>query len=184
MSLEFPPWAVMTPKRKAHVERVALLLDEWARARGLEPHERSRHRRAAVLHDALKDAGDDVLARYEPQGRWPHAVWHGPAAAAAAAREGEADAGILDAVRYHSLGWADWDDVGKSLYLADFLEPGRAHRLPEDAALVARVPADLDGVLREVASARIGHLHATGAQPAPETLDFWHRLTRDVSPSS
>lgn len=184
MSLEFPAWAVMRPDRKAHVERVARLMDDWARARGLGDRERARYRRAAVLHDALKDAPDDVLARYEPQGRWPHAVWHGPAAATAAERDGERDRGVLDAVRYHSLGWADWDDVGKALYLADFLEPGRSHRLPEDEALSRSVPQDLDAALRVVAAARIGHLRSKGATPAQETLDFWTRLTRDASPSS
>src|SRR2546430_15445124 len=73
--------------------------------------ERSRWVRAAWLHDALRDEQrSDELA-------------HGPRAAAHAAHDGERDRGVLDAVRYHTVGYLHWDDVGRMLYLADFLEP-------------------------------------------------------------
>src|SRR2546426_5929548 len=52
-------------------------------------------------------------------------LFRSPLAAERAAHDGETDQGLLDAVHYHSLGFAQWDDVGKMLYLADYLEPGR-----------------------------------------------------------
>ncbi len=110
-------------------------------------------------------------------------MWHGPAAAEAAARHGERDRGVLDAVRYHSLGYAGWDDVGKALYLADYLEPGRKQGRKAQA-LAARVPRELDDVLREVAAARIGNQATTGKPIRKETTDFWNLLAKGASPSS
>ena len=60
---------------------------------------------------------------------------------------------MLDAVRYHTIGSPDWDDVGRMLYLADFLEPGRD--LADGADLARRVPRERDTVLREVARRRL-----------------------------
>ncbi|HXF95686.1 MAG TPA: HD domain-containing protein [Gemmatimonadales bacterium] len=159
-----PPWAQVTPGRRAHIERVAALLGEWADAMGVPPSERARWLRAAYLHDALRDAPlADVLA-------------HGPAAADRARQEGETDRGVLDAVRYHTLGYAGWDDVGRMLYLADALEPGRGLDPEQRRQLVARVVGDRDAVLREVARRRIEWVLRSGWPLAPETVSFWNAL--------
>src|SRR3989442_7869952 len=82
-----------------------------------------------------------------------------------------------DAVRYHSVGYAGWDDVGKMLYLADFLEPGRRSRRKQRAKLAKRVPRDRDGVLREIVALQVrARLHA-GRSINPRTLEFWNSLT-------
>lgn len=180
--LELPPWSVVTPRRAEHIARVVALLEKWADQRGLAPAETDRWRRAGLLHDALKDAEPEVLASYLPPGDWPGAVWHGPAAAEAALRHGERDRGVLDAVRYHSLGYAGWDDVGKALYLADYLEPGRS-RDRKTRSLAARVPRELEAVLRDVAAARIGHQATTGKPIMKETSEFWNRLAKGASSS-
>jgi HD superfamily phosphohydrolase YqeK len=182
--LELPAWAVVSPRRAEHIGRVVVLLDSWAKARGVPAAEAARWRRAALLHDALKEADPDTLAEYVVQGDWPRALWHGPAAAAAAARHGEKDQGVLDAVRYHSVGYAGWDDAGKALYLADYLEPGRDRADAISAAQRARVPLELEQVLFEVAGARIAHLRESGKTVGKETQDFWNRLVRDASSSS
>ncbi len=178
-----PPWAVMAERRLAHVARVVDLLDAWARARGASEDEAGRWRRAALLHDALRDADETVLRRYEPAA-WPLKTWHGPAAAAAAAADGERDAGVLAAVRYHSLGWAGWDDAGRMLYLADYLEPGRPHDRPRLDALAARGPAEPAAVLREGAGLRIGWRLKEGGRVAKETWEFWNALASAGSSSS
>lgn len=162
--MNLPPWAVVTPERRAHVERVAKLLGVWAAAMGPSPEERDRWLRAAWLHDALRDAPNaDPLA-------------HGPAAADRAAADGEGDRGVLDAVRYHTIGCADWDDAGRMLYLADFLEPGRAFDPDGRRALATRVPLERDAVLREVARRRIEWVLASGWRLLPETVAFWNQL--------
>jgi HD superfamily phosphohydrolase YqeK len=181
---ELPAWAVVSARRAEHIRRVVALLDRWAAEMALPAAEARRWHRAGILHDALKEADPATLAGYAPQGDWPRALWHGPAAAAAAARFGETDQGVLDAVRYHSVGYAGWDDVGKALYLADYLEPGREHDAAVAAERAARVPEEFDQVLFEVAGARIAHLRDAGRTIGKETQDFWNRLVRDASSSS
>jgi len=162
--VNLPSWAVATPERRAHVARVAGLIDQWAVAMRVPEGERARWAKAAWLHDALRDApAADELA-------------HGPAAADRAAQEGENDRGVLDAVRYHSLGYAHWDDVGRMLYLAYFLEPGRSFDREARAALAARVPTERDSVLVEVAERRIAWTVSSRWALAPETTAFWNAL--------
>ena len=180
---DLPSWAVVTPARRAHIARVAVLTREWARALGVSAGEAARWERAALLHDALRDADAAVLARYAPPNDWPHALWHGPAAAAAAAAEGEADTGVLDAVRYHSIGCADWDDCGRVLFLADYLEPGRTHDRAGLDAIAARVPKDLAGAVREVTARRLAYLIRHREPVRRETWELWNSLVPDAASS-
>jgi HD superfamily phosphohydrolase YqeK len=151
-------------ERRAHVERVVMLLGDWAAALRVTPPERDRWVRAGWLHDALRDAlATDELA-------------HGPLAAARARAEGERDEGVLDAVRYHSTGFAGWDDVGRMLYLADYLEPGRSFERETRAGLAARVPAERDAVLQEVARRRITWALQSGWALSADTVGFWNAL--------
>ena len=154
----------MTAERRAHVERVAALLSAWAMALHTPDGERARWLRAAWLHDALRDApAANELA-------------HGPMAAERAAHDGETDQGVLDAVRYHSIGYAGWDDVGRMLYLADYLEPGRTFDQELRRSLAARVAEERDSVLKQVAAGRIARV-IDGRWPlARETVDFWNSL--------
>src|SRR5262245_22197407 len=125
--------------------------------------ERDRWLRAGWLHDALRDAP------------FPNPRAHGPAAADRAARAGETDRSVLDAVRHHTVGSPDWDDVGRMLYLADFLEPGRDDD-PERERLARAVPTQRDAVLREVIRRRIDWVLRSG-WPLPEaTVAFWNQL--------
>ena len=93
------------------------------------------------LHDALRDAPPEELEKWAPTSPGPPAIRHGPASAARAKADGETDRGVLDAVRYHSMGLAEWDMVGRVLYCADFLEPGRNFDQSGRADLAARFPA-------------------------------------------
>ena len=162
--MSLPDWAQVTPERRAHVERVVALLDQWADEMQVAAAERERWRRAGWLHDALRDCPlDDPTA-------------HGPAAAQRAVESGERDRGVLDAVRYHTVGSPEWDDVGKMLYLADYLEPGRARDVAERAELVDRVPHERDAVLREVARRRINWMLRSGWPLPAKTVAFWNAL--------
>jgi len=164
--VSLPPWAQVSPQRRAHIERVVGLLDEWATAMDVPARERERWLRAGWLHDALRDAPlSNRLA-------------HGPAAADRAAAEGERDRGVLDAVRHHTLGYAGWDDVGRMLYLADFLEPGReaSGARSDRAELAGRVPKDRDRVLREIARRRLEWVLRSEWPLPVETVAFWNSV--------
>lgn len=175
-----PAWAQVTPERRAHIERVATLVAQWADDMKVPAAEKDRWIRAAYLHDAVKDAPEAFLAPHAPRG-WKHReLFHGPAAAALAAGHGETDRGVLEAAKYHSVGYAGWDAAGRMLYLADYLEPGRREAQGEvRAAQAARVPRDADGVLRDVAGARLDWVVRARWPLLPETVEFWNALTRD-----
>lgn len=165
--MSVPPWAQVSTQRRAHIERVVAMLESWADAMHVPAAERARWLRAGWLHDALRDAP------------LPDATAHGPAAADRAAAEGERDRGILDAVRYHTIGSPDWDDVGRMLYLADFLEPGRDKKVaPDRDDLAQSVPAERDRVLREVARRRIEWILRSGWALPPSTVAFWNALVK------
>lgn len=162
--MSLPAWAQVSHDRRAHIERVVTVLKNWADAMHVDANERDRWLRAGWLHDALRDAPS------------PDPLAHGPAAADRAAATGEQDRGVLDAVRFHTVGSPDWDDVGRMLYLADFLEPGRDRIAPDRGDLARRVPLERDAVLREVARRRIDWLLRSGwPLPAP-TVGFWNQL--------
>ncbi len=145
---------------------MAALLEEWADQMGVSDAERDRWLRAAWLHDALRET------------RLAANTTHGAAAADRAANDGETDRGVLDAVRYHSCGYAGWDDVGKMLYLADALEPGRKPHRKERARLAERVPHERDRVLRKIVAYEIRQRTRGGRPIDPLTTEFWNSLRR------
>jgi HD superfamily phosphohydrolase YqeK len=155
---------------------VAELAAGWAERMGVPDSERNRWLRAVWLHDALRDAPPEELEKWAESIPGPPELKHGPASAARARAEGEDDRGVLDAVRYHSLGLAEWDMVGRILYCADFLDPGRPFDQEYRAHLAERVPDDLSGVLREVARSRLLHIIESGWPVLDPTARFWNSL--------
>lgn len=172
-----PSWAVVSPVRAAHVRRVVALLDQWAAALSLPATDARRWATAGWLHDALRDADEAQLRHWSAMPADPIALLHGPAAAARAAHEGEDDAEVLAAVRWHTTGAPTWGAIGDALYAADFLEPGRDFAQAERATLAAAYPADPRGVLREVVTLRMAHHRRKGRTDHPLTLRFLESLS-------
>ncbi len=171
-----PPWAAVTEERRAHIERVADLLRRWADVLAIDPEEKDRWLRAAYLHDALRDAEPALLQELAPHAWGVPALRHGPAAAVMAERDGEKDRGVLEAVRYHSVGYSKWDPVGRMLYLADYLDPGRPFRKAERRALADRVPRDPEGALRQVVGERLAWTIQRRKPLIEETVELWNAL--------
>lgn len=178
-----PQWAIVSPARLEHIERVAELAARWAAEMRVPDPERHRWLRAVWLHDALRDAPEEELRRWAPDALGPVGLRHGPASAARAKAEGENDRGVLDAVRYHSIGLAEWDMAGRILYCADYLEPGRKYAREWREDLAQRLPSEPSLVVREVAKARVGHLVSSGRPILEPTVRFWNSLVAD-SPAS
>ena len=176
-----PEWAAVTPSRWAHMVRVADLLGVWADALGLSAWDRCRWRAAGFLHDALRDVAPDVLRPKVPpcHRSLPGPILHGPAAAERLRVDGVLDGELLAAVTYHTLGHASLGTLGRGLYAADFLDPGRAFRPQWRAGLRDRVPAQLDAVTREIVAARISHVVDRGLDLLPDTVGFWNALVAE-----
>jgi 2-amino-4-hydroxy-6-hydroxymethyldihydropteridine diphosphokinase len=101
---------------------------------------------------------------------------HGPAAAASLERDGERRPDVLAAIRFHTIGAADWARTGRALYMADFLEPGREFARADRAFLAAQVPHDFDGAFRQVVRTRIEWAVREGHAVFPQTIALWNAL--------
>ena len=176
VSIELPPWARATVKRRAHIARVTALLDQWARAMSLDGMEAAAWHDAGRWHDAMRDAPEDELRAQIPELAYPPEMLHGPAAAACLAADNERRADVLEAVRWHTVGSAAWTRTGRALYMADFLEPGRSFARADRAFLAAHVPHDFDGVFRQVVKHRLEGALREGRQLYPETVSLWNEV--------
>ena len=171
-----PAWAQVSEKRRAHIQRVTTLLAEWAPRVARDEAEATAMLDAGVLHDALRDAPERLLRELAGDATSPADLLHGPAAAELLARDGETRRDVLDAVRWHTIGYAGWGRVGRALYMADFLEPGRPFSRADRAFLAAHATSDFDGVFRQVVRTRIEWTVREGKMLFPETADLWNAV--------
>jgi predicted HD superfamily hydrolase involved in NAD metabolism len=176
IDVELPTWARVSERRRAHIARVTALLAQWAEALELDPDEAAAWRDAGRLHDALRDAPEDELRLVVGDPQMPAGVLHGPAAALVLAREGERRAGLLEAIRWHTVGNPDWPRVGRALYMADYLEPGRNFAHADRAFLARHVPLDFDGVFRQVVRHRLEWTLREGKALFPEAVGLWNSV--------
>ncbi|MEP6999273.1 MAG: hypothetical protein ABI969_02260 [bacterium] len=175
--LVLPSWSQVTEKRLAHITRVTALLDEWSAALCLATKEATAWHDAGRLHDALRDAPESVLR--DLAGDVPGytlEMLHGPAAAERLLAEGESRVELLEAIRHHTVGSIVWDRLGRALYMADYLEPGRKFSRADRAYLAAQVPNDFDGAFRQVVRARLEWSLREGMRLYPETVQLWNAV--------
>ena len=178
-----PEWAPIGSRRRAHIDRVAALMDDWAERAGLEADDRTRWRAAAYLHDALREVDPETLRDQLPD-RYralPGPVLHGPAAAERLRAEGVEDSALLSAVEWHTLGHPELDGLGRALFAADFLDPGRSFMEEWRSGLRDRMPDELDEVTREILAARIRRLLDRGAPLLRPTVEFWNALVTETA---
>lgn len=173
-----PAWSRVSEDRFAHMRRVSELLGDWAERLGLPAAERIRWRAAGFLHDALRETPPDELRPLVPASLRDVAgkLLHGPAAAERLRAEGVDDEAFLRAVAYHTLGHPDFDELGRALFIADYIEPGRRYDPERLATLRARMPAAREDVLRHVLRARLGRLLREGRPMRTETVAFWNAV--------
>ena len=173
--VDLPAWACVGDKRRAHIGRVTALLDEWAKAMKLTRSQRTDWHDAGRLHDALRDAPEDLLRSLA--GDLPGfsiEMLHGPAAAERLIADGETRTELVEAIRYHTVGSPAWGRLGRALYMADYLEPGRKFSRADRAYLAAQVPRDFDATFRQVVRARLEWSLREGMQLYPQTVQLWN----------
>jgi 2-amino-4-hydroxy-6-hydroxymethyldihydropteridine diphosphokinase len=179
---DLPEWAVAGPSRREHMGRVADLLGAWAQALGLSEGDRMRWRAAAYLHDALRDERPEALRTLVPPvlREREGAVLHGPAAAERLRRTGVVDEELLQAIACHTLGGTRLGTLGRALYVADYVEPGRGYASEWHARVRARMPGDLEGALLDVVRERVRRGRESGRAVAPETIAMLDELEREA----
>lgn len=175
-TLDLPSWAIVSPRRREHIARVTALLDQWAAFMLVETAERDAWHDAGRWHDALRDADESQLRELSRDDRAPVEILHGPAAASRLESLGESRRDVLEAIRWHTLGNADWSRTGQALFMADFLEPGRKFMTAERAWLAQMVPGDFSGVFRQVVKLRLEWSLREGKGLHPETVAMWNAV--------
>ncbi len=175
---KLPTWASVGPSRRAHMSRVAGLMESWARDLDLAESDTARWRAAGFLHDVLRDAEPDRLRASAPPdfAQLSGPLLHGPVAAERLRGEGVADDELLLAVAYHTIGHPEMKLLGLSLFAADFLEPGRPDEDGWRRVLRERMPHDRGRVFREVAAARLVSTVEKGRMLRAESVGLWNRL--------
>ncbi len=172
--------ARLSADRFAHASRTAIVMRELCEERGLAGEAGEI---AGLAHDLYRESSAQELAEVARRDVLPLEEWelrepiflHGRAAAVLLReRFGLTDAAILEAVRWHTTGFPGMGELAKLLYIADYIEPGRAHVNEALRARVRSVTAD-EGVLiilKETAA----YLHVVGKRPAAPSLSLYEEL--------
>lgn len=169
----FPDWARCSKERRDHVDRVAELMERWGSELELDEADRVRWCAAAVLHDALREASAEEL-RFWTDRDWDLPLLHGPACAARLREEGVGDEELLEAVAHHTVGRRGLGRLGRFLYLADFLEPGRDALEDVRERLRALLPGQEVEALLSVVALRIAHRLEVRGTIHPDTVAMWN----------
>jgi predicted HD superfamily hydrolase involved in NAD metabolism len=159
--------------RMGHIVRVARLSGRLARAHGIDP---GPARIAGLLHDLARlfpaeRLLEESARRGLPIGPFERAnpiVLHAALGAELAREEfGITDAGVLSAIRKHTVADAVMSPLDSVVYLADGLEPGRV--FPGRAELAALAFRDLDAALGGLLASTLAYLAQRGLTAAPQT---------------
>jgi 2-amino-4-hydroxy-6-hydroxymethyldihydropteridine diphosphokinase len=176
---DLPEWSKVSRRRRGHIERVAALLGDWASVLALPDTDCIRWRAAGFLHDALREVPPEDLRDVVPPSlrTLSGKLLHGPAAAERLRRDGVDDESLLRAVAYHTIGHPELDQLGRALFIADYIEPGRRYAPDRLAVLRARMPAAFNEVLEDVLRERIARQLGEGRSIRSETIAFWNAVT-------
>ncbi|MDZ7793572.1 MAG: bis(5'-nucleosyl)-tetraphosphatase (symmetrical) YqeK [Spirochaetia bacterium] len=139
---------------------------------------------SGIAHDMAREigavqvmqlAGEDSLPLLEEELRRP-VLLHGRAAAVLLQTSwGEERQTVLNAVRWHTQGHPDMGDLGKVLYIADFIEPGRSHISEEFRANILCVDS-LDGMLKKILKAQFLHLREKQVEISTYALQLYNTI--------
>ncbi len=124
---------------------------------------------AGIAHDIARELHDNekiALAEKDiytttPYEREHPVLLHGRAGAVLLSEQFSlSDEPVLQAVRWHTTGHTGMGVIGKILFVADYIEPGRTHI--DDAYRQKILKMSLDAMVLEILSKEITHLRNSG----------------------
>lgn len=141
--------------------------------------------RAGLLHDICRGCSHSQLELWISESRWQLDIWekqipaliHSPASAARAEKEfGVNDSELLEAVRYHSIGYEGMNRLTSIIFLADKIDASRSY----PGVVNARKAAfrSLEEGLIEVCRTTIGYLLENDVLIHPNILILRNSLLR------
>ncbi len=173
----------LRPKRLRHTLGVARTARDLALSQGLDP---AKAGLAGLLHDCAKglDRGESERLlkrlRLDPLERALPALWHAPLGALLArSLYGIQDREILEAIRFHSTGSPRLGALGRILYVADFIEPGRD--FPGLGRLRGLARENFSKALKGVVAGKISFLAQKGMRIHPVSVQFYNSLLESGS---
>ena len=133
---------------------------------------------AGLLHDCAKNFDDNETKRYciqnhielSPIEEMQLFLMHG-AVGAVVARQKYCvdDTEVLNAIKYHTTGFAGMSTMDKIIFLADYIEPGRTHGDVQEARSLAFV--DLDRALISAFNSVIKYVISQNGLIHPFTIE-------------
>lgn len=175
-------------KRWEHSLRTADMAQELAH-KFHQPYQGLRI--AALTHDLAREQDAETIKIWASQDQSPlpgYAVespvlQHGFAAAWYLAEfMNIQDQSILNAVRHHTTGHPQMDDLGLILFAADYLEPGRRHL--ENRVREALLSMDLYPMVMEILDQMEHYLASRGICSAPPSGELYESLKKRYNTSS
>lgn len=87
-----------------------------------------------------------------------------------------ADNEILQAVRWHTTGHPDMGQLGQVLFIADYIEPGRAHISTSFRDMIMKL--DLNEMTLKILNIQIAYLRARGYTIAKSSMLLYEKLSK------
>jgi predicted HD superfamily hydrolase involved in NAD metabolism len=141
---------------------------------------------AAIFHDYAKFRPKEEMKRIIIEQNMPSdllqygsELWHAPVGAYLVKTEvGIEDGEVLDAIRYHTSGRAGMTALEKVVYLADYIEPGRAFPGVEEVRELAQ--QNLDLALLKALQNTISFLMKKNEAIYPDTFYTYNDLAKKI----
>jgi len=170
----------LSAQRYAHSARVATLSRSLSSRFSVDP---DLGYLAGIAHDICKAEREErLLALAEADGlpispleREKPSLLHGRCAAVLLSRQfAVQERSVLEAVRHHTFGAVQLDELGKIVFVADKIEPGRADVDPSFRARV--LAADLDAMTCLILEDNVRYLKAKGREVSAVTVAMLQNL--------
>ncbi len=140
---------------------------------GIAAHDLARALKSdTLLSEALSHGiNPDIVERHEPL------LLHGPVAAQWLEHDDQYENGpVIQAVRWHTTGFAGMGEVEKTVFLADKLDPNKVRRYPYLKKVQNLAISDLDSAIVEYIDRQIEFLLERGFLIHPASLEFRNHL--------
>lgn len=173
----------LTEERFQHTLRVADTATKLADLYGVS---KDKVELAAIWHDYAKYRPKEEMKQFILSSNLPHdlvdyhhEVWHGPVASVLVQEQfGIDDQEIKDAIRYHTTGKAGLGKIEKIIFLADYIEPGRAFPGVEEVRKMA--VKDLNHACLMVSRNTIQFLLSRHASVYPDSIDAYNYFLKNM----
>lgn len=162
--------AILSEHKYKHSLRTAECARELARIHGASLKKVTQ---AALLHDVGYFIG------YSKKDR---SLTHAAISARYARRIGIKDQSVLDAIEWHTVGRPGMDTLGKIIFLADGIEPGRNY--PSIDLIRSLAKKDLDGAILMFIQVSQTYLKQKGKRLSPHTIQMRDEIMRQRKQSS